>query len=99
MIQCLIDSFFKICNNSNSFNNDTENIESNLIKNAYPFLINKVIKKYLGHKFSSYQNQLKNIKQTLITDTRNKNHFLVPESILQTNRWLYDGRTIIGYIL
>ena len=33
---------------------------ANLIKNAYlPFLINKVIKKYLDYKFSSSQNQLK----------------------------------------
>ena len=37
-----------------------ENIKSNLIKNAYPpFLIDKVIKMYLDHKFSSNQNQLK----------------------------------------
>ena len=37
-----------------------ENIKSNLIKNAYPpFLIDKVIKKYLNHTFSSNQNQLK----------------------------------------
>ena len=51
---------FKICNNWNSFHNDTENIKSNLIKNAYPsFLIDKVIKKYLDYKFSSNQNQLK----------------------------------------
>ena len=40
--------------------NDIENIESNLIKNAYPpFLINKVIKKYLDYKFFSNQDQLK----------------------------------------
>ena len=33
---------------------------ANLIKNAYlPFLINKVIKKYLDYKFSSNHNQLK----------------------------------------
>ena len=38
----------------------TENIKSNIIKNAYPsFLIDKVIKKYLDHKFSSNQSQLK----------------------------------------
>ena len=37
-----------------------ENIKSNLIKNGYPpFLIDKVIKKYLDYKFSSNQNQLK----------------------------------------
>ena len=46
-----------MCNSWNSFHN---NIKSNLIKNANPpFLINKVIKKYLGHRFSSNQNQLK----------------------------------------
>ena len=40
--------------------NDIENFKSNLIKNAYPpFLIKKVIKKYLDHKFSINQNQLK----------------------------------------
>ena len=60
LIKCLIDRSFKICNNWNSFHNDIENIKSNLIKNAYPpFLINKVIKKYLDHKFSCNQNQLK----------------------------------------
>ena len=43
----------KTCNNWNSFHNDIENIKSNLIKNAYPpFLIDKVIKKYLDYKFS-----------------------------------------------
>ena len=54
------DRSFKICNNWNYFHNDTENIKSNFIKNAYPpFLIDKVIKKYLEYKFSSNQNQLK----------------------------------------
>ena len=67
LIKCLIDRSFKICNNWNSFHNYIENIEYNLIKNAYPpFLIDKVIKKYLGYKFSSNQNQLKN-KSDLIT--------------------------------
>ena len=43
-----------------SFHNVIENIKSNFIKNAYPpFLIDKVIKKYLHCKFSSNQNQLK----------------------------------------
>ena len=38
----------------------TSFIKSNLIKNAYPpFLIDKVIEKYLDYKFSSNQNQLK----------------------------------------
>ena len=49
-----------ICNNWNSFHNDIDNIKCNLIKNAYPpFLIHKVIKKYLNYKFSSNQNQLR----------------------------------------
>ena len=52
----MIDRLFKICNN---WSNDLENIKSNF-KNAYPlFLIYKVIKKYLDHKFSSNKNQLK----------------------------------------
>ena len=59
-MKCLIDRSLKICNNWNSFHNDIENIKSNLIKNAYsPFLIDKVIKKYLDYKFPSNQNQLK----------------------------------------
>ena len=60
LIKCLIDRSFNICNNWNSFHNDIENIKSNLIKNAYlPFLIDKVIKKYLDYKFCGNQNQLK----------------------------------------
>ena len=39
LIKCLIDRLFKICNNGNSFHNDTENIKSNHIKNAYPPLV------------------------------------------------------------
>ena len=51
---------FKICNNWNSFHNDMENTKSNLIKNGYPpFLIDKVIKKFLDYKFFSKQNHLK----------------------------------------
>ena len=62
LIKCLIDRSFKICNNWNSFHNDIVNIKSNLIKNAYPpFLIDEVIKKYLDYKFSSNQNQLKDL--------------------------------------
>ena len=54
-----------------SFHNDIENIKSNLIKNAYlPFLIDKVIKKYLDSKFSSDQNQLK--------DTPDVHYFKLP---------------------
>ena len=71
LIKCLIDSSFKICNNWNSFHNDIENIKSNLIKNAYlPFLIEKVIKKYLDYKFSSNQNHLK--------DTSDVHYFKLP---------------------
>ena len=56
----MINRSIKICNNWKSFRNDIEKIKSNLIKNTYPpFLINKVIKKYLDYKFSSNQNQLK----------------------------------------
>ena len=55
-----MDRSFKICNNWNSFHNDIENITSNLIKNTYPpFLIDKVIKKYLDYKVFGNQNQLK----------------------------------------
>ena len=50
---------FKNCNNWNSFHSNIENNKSNLIKNAYPpFLIDKVFKKYLNHKFSSNKNKL-----------------------------------------
>ena len=60
LIKCLIDGSFKICTNWNSFHKDIGNIKTNLIKNAYPpFLIDKVIKKYLDYKFYSNQNQLK----------------------------------------
>ena len=53
------------------FNNDIENIKSNLIKNVYPpFLIDKVIKTYLNYKFSSNQNQLK--------DTSDVHYFKLP---------------------
>ena len=54
LIKCLIDRSFKICNNWNSFYNDIESIKFNYIKNAYPlFLINKIIKICLDHKFFS----------------------------------------------
>ena len=56
----MINRSFKICNNWNSFHNDIENINSNLIQNSYPpFLINKFIKKHLDYKLTSNQNQLK----------------------------------------
>ena len=71
LIKCLIDRPLKMCNNWKSFLNDIENIKSNLIKNAYlPFLIDKVIKKYLNYKFSSNQNQLK--------DTSDNHYFKLP---------------------
>ena len=55
----LVDRSIKICNNWKFFHNDIENIKSNLIKNAcLPFLIDKVIKKYLDYKFSSNRTQL-----------------------------------------
>ena len=67
----MFDRSFKICNNRNSFHSDIENIKSNLIRNAYPpFLINKVIKKYLDYKFSTNQNQLK--------DTSGIHYFKLP---------------------
>ena len=56
-----------ISNSWNFFHNDIESIKSNLIRNTYsPFLIDKVIKKYLDYKFSSNQNQLKD-KSDVIT--------------------------------
>ena len=59
-VKCLIYRPYKICYNWHSFHNDIQNIKSNLIKNTYPpFLIDKVIKKYLDYKFSGDQNQLK----------------------------------------
>ena len=65
-MKCLIDRSLKICNNCNAFHNDIEIIKSNFISNAYPpFLIDKVIKKYLNYKFSSNQNQLKDTSDVL----------------------------------
>ena len=60
----MIERSFKICNNWTSLHNEIQNIKRNLIKekNAYPpFFINKVTKKYLNYKFSSNQNQSKDI--------------------------------------
>ena len=49
-VKCLIDRLFKMCNNWISFHNDIVNFRSNFIKNAYsPFLIDKVMKKYLDY--------------------------------------------------
>ena len=60
LIKCLIDRSFNRCKNWDYYYNDIENVNSNLIKNAYsPFLINKAIKNYLDYKFSGNQNQLK----------------------------------------
>ena len=70
-VKYLIVRSFKICNDWISFHNDIESIKSNLIKNAYPpFLINKVIKKYLNYIFSNNQNQLK--------DTSDPHYFKLP---------------------
>ena len=61
----------KICNNLNSFHNDIESIKSSISKNVYPpFLMDKVINKYLNYKFSSNQNQLK--------DTSDVHYFKLP---------------------
>ena len=44
-----------------------ENIKSNLIQNAYPpFLIDKVIKAYLNHKFSRFELPLSTIFPTIL---------------------------------
>ena len=57
----VIDRSFKICNNWNSFHNDIETLSLSFLKvHIYPlFLINKVIKKFLNHTFSSNQDQFK----------------------------------------
>ena len=66
----MIDRSFKI-RSFNSFHNDLESINPNVIKNAYPsFLIDKVIKEYLSYKFSSNENQVK--------DTSNVHYFKLP---------------------
>ena len=71
LIKCLIDRSFKIYNNWNSLHNDIENIKCNCIKNAYsPFLIDKVIKKYIDYMLSSNQNHLK--------DTPDIHYFKLP---------------------
>ena len=80
LTKCLIKRSFKICNNWNSFHYDIENIKSNLIKNAYlPFLIDKVIKKYLDYNFSRNQSQLNNksdIHYFKLTYTGNLSHHI-----------------------
>ena len=66
----MIDRSFKI-RSFNSFHNDIESINPNVIKNSYPpFLIDKVIKKYLSYKFYSNENQVK--------DTSNVHYFKLP---------------------
>ena len=71
LVKCLMDRSLQICNNWNSFHNDIESIKSNLIKDAYPpFLIDKVIKKYVNYKFSSNLNQSK--------DSSNVHYFKLP---------------------
>ena len=71
LIVCFIDKSFKICNNWNSFHSDIENVKSNFIKNAFhPFLINKLIRTYLDHKFSSNQDEL--------NDKSDVHYFLLP---------------------
>ena len=78
LIKCLIDSSFKICNNWNSFHNDIENIKSNLIKNVYlPFLIDKVIKKYLDYKFSTNDYKF-STNQNQLKDTSEVPYFKLP---------------------
>ena len=58
----MIDRSFKICNNWKPFHDDIENIKFNLIRNTYlPFLIDKIVRKYLNHKISSNQNRLKEV--------------------------------------
>ena len=53
----------------------------NVIKNAYPpFLIDKVIKKYLDYKFSTNQNQLKDtsdIRYFKLTYIGNLSHHFI----------------------
>ena len=67
----MIDRSLKICHNWNSFHDNLENIKSSFIKNAYlPFVIDKVIKKYLDYKFSGNKNQLK--------DTPDIHYFKLP---------------------
>ena len=71
LIKYLTERSFKICNNWNSFHHDIESIKSNLIKDVYPpFLLDKVIKKYLSYKFPSNQIQLK--------DTSDVHYFKLP---------------------
>ena len=59
-----------------SFHNEIENIKSIVIKNTYPpFLIDKVIKKYLS-KFSTNQNQLKDKSDVLYLKLPHINNLL-----------------------
>ena len=66
---CLVDRSLKICNNWNSYHHDIESIKFNLIKNVYqPFLIDKVIKKYL--------NYINNIPSFIVTKAHQKTHLM-----------------------
>ena len=60
LTKCLLYRSLKICNNGNSFHIYLKSIKYNLVKNSYPpFLISKIIKKYLDHKISSNKKELK----------------------------------------
>ena len=76
----MIDRSFKICNNWKSFHDDIENIKFNLIRNAYlPFLIDKIVRRYLNHKISSNQNQLKeacDVSYFKLPYTGNLSHYI-----------------------
>ena len=71
LTKCLLYRSLKICNNGNSFHIYVKSIKSNLVKNSYPpFLISKIIKKYLNHKISSNKKELK--------DTYDVDYFKLP---------------------
>ena len=77
-----------------------ENINSNLNKNAYPpFLIDTVIKKYLDHKFSINQNQLKDTSYNLSHHIKNKVSELCKEFCKENFniKLVYNSFKIKGY--
>ena len=59
LIKCLIDRLLKICNNWTCFLMTQKTLNPIFTIQYPPFLINKVIKKYLDYKFFSNQDQLK----------------------------------------